>query len=66
VPWRSAQNFDGARAESIEVVSSHVGLGHHPGVLWAVADRLAQPAGTWTRFAPGPLWARMYPSITGG
>jgi len=33
--------------ETIEVVGSHVGLGHHPAVLFVVADRLAQPPGDW-------------------
>ena len=62
VPWRAARNIDGPFAESIEVVSSHVGLGHHPGVLWAVADRLAQPAGGWRPFVPDGAWARLFPS----
>ena len=33
--------------ETIEVVGSHCGLGHHPAVLFVVADRLAQPPGDW-------------------
>ncbi len=61
VPWRATRNADGGRAESIEIVGSHVGLGHHPGALWAIADRLAQPLGTWAPFAPGPVLAALYP-----
>ena len=61
VPWRATRDADGGRAESIEIVSSHVGLGHHPGALWAIADRLAQPVGTWQPFVPGPLRAALYP-----
>lgn len=61
VPWRATRDSDGGCAESIEIVSSHVGLGHHPGALWAIADRLAQPVGTWQPFVPGPLIAGLYP-----
>ena len=39
-----------ARTESIEVQASHVGMGAHPAVLYAVADRLAQPEGQWQPF----------------
>lgn len=61
VPWRASRDADGHRAESIEVIGSHIGLGHHPGVLWAVADRLAQPIGGWKPFRPGPLVTPLYP-----
>ncbi|MBJ7453460.1 MAG: alpha/beta hydrolase, partial [Blastococcus sp.] len=40
----------GERCENIAVTASHLGLGHHPAALWAVADRLAQPEGTWEPF----------------
>jgi pimeloyl-ACP methyl ester carboxylesterase len=36
--------------ENIEVVASHMGLGVNPSAWWAIADRLAQPEGTWMRF----------------
>lgn len=50
------------RAENIEVPSaSHLGLGVNPAVLWAIADRLAQPEGTFARFSRfgvfGPAYA---------
>ena len=61
VPWRASRDVTAARAESIEVVGSHVGLGHHPGVLWAVADRLAQPPGEWQPFEPPRSMAALYP-----
>ena len=35
----------GPQSENIEVVASHLGLGAHPAVLYALADRLAQPEG---------------------
>jgi hypothetical protein len=52
----------GPTSENIEVRGAHIGLGHNPAVVWAVADRLAQPDGEWTPFAPPPLLARFYPS----
>ena len=37
-------------SESIEVESSHCGMGHHPAVVYAVADRLAQAEGERSPF----------------
>lgn len=48
--WQSCVQHAGPEAENIEVVSSHTGLGHHPAVLYAIADRLAQPEGQWRPF----------------
>jgi pimeloyl-ACP methyl ester carboxylesterase len=61
VPWRASRDVTSSRAESIEVISSHVGLGHHPGALWAIADRLAQPLGEWHPFHPSAFVAALYP-----
>lgn len=61
VPWRASRDVPGHRAESIEVIGSHVGLGHHPGALWAILDRLAQPAGEWQPFRPPMALAALYP-----
>jgi pimeloyl-ACP methyl ester carboxylesterase len=61
VPWRASRGTDGPRSESIEVVASHCGLGHHPAVLWAVADRLAQPEDRWEPFHPAAPWSMLYP-----
>lgn len=36
--------------QNIEVIGSHLGLGHNPAVLVAVADRLAQEEGYWQPF----------------
>lgn len=60
-PWRSCFDDDGPRNESIEVVGSHCGLGHHPAVLHVVADRLAQAPGTWSPFAARGLWRAWFP-----
>ena len=49
VPWQACVNARSGPHETIEVVGSHCGLGHHPAVLFVVADRLAQPRGDWRR-----------------
>ena len=47
---------DPALHENVRVPGSHVGLGFNAVVLWIVADRLAQPEGSWRPFEPsGPL-----------
>ncbi|GAB3652817.1 esterase/lipase family protein [Ramlibacter alkalitolerans] len=47
VGWRGCIEQAGALSESIEVRSSHMGLGTDPQVLRIVANRLAQPEGDW-------------------
>lgn len=47
VPWRACVDAADGPHETLEVIGSHCGLGHHPAVLWVVADRLAQAPGTW-------------------
>jgi pimeloyl-ACP methyl ester carboxylesterase len=61
VAWRTCLNEPGPQAENIAVSASHLGFGHHPAVIWAVADRLAQPAGRWVPFRPPPLLRPAYP-----
>jgi pimeloyl-ACP methyl ester carboxylesterase len=61
VAWQACLDWPSARAENIAVVGSHLGFGHHPAVIWAVADRLAQPLGEWAPFR-APLALRpLYP-----
>jgi pimeloyl-ACP methyl ester carboxylesterase len=48
--WQACLNKDGPQVENIEVYGSHHGLGHHPAVVYAIADRLAQSEGAWKRF----------------
>jgi pimeloyl-ACP methyl ester carboxylesterase len=48
--WQSSIQREERQAESIEVPGSHLGLGFNPLVLYAVADRLAQPEGRWEPF----------------
>ena len=64
VAWQCCVDAPGPQAENIAVTSTHCGMGHHPAVLYAVADRLAQPEGRWTRFAPAALARWMYPAPT--
>ena len=52
VAWRCSVNDPGPQVENIELHASHVGMGMNPLALYAVADRLAQPAGQWQRFDP--------------
>lgn len=50
VAWQCSVQIETAKAENIEVIASHVGLGLNPSVWYAVADRLAQAEGTWKKF----------------
>jgi hypothetical protein len=59
--WQGCMEKDGAQTESIEVESSHCGMGHHPAVVYAVADRLAQPEGQWKPFDRSGWRAIVYP-----
>ncbi len=51
VAWQSCLLDEGAFSENIEVRSSHCGMGHHPGVLLVIANRLAQAEGRWQPYA---------------
>ena len=61
VAWRASLQAEGPLAENVEVVGSHVGLGVHAPVLYAVADRLAQREGEWKPFDPPWALRAMYP-----
>ena len=50
VAWQCCLQEKAARAESIEVPASHIGLGANPATWFAVADRLAQREGRWKAF----------------
>ena len=50
VAWPCCVQAQGPLAESIEVSSSHIGIGMNPAAWFAVADRLAQPRGRWRPF----------------
>ena len=60
VSWTASLETPSPTAENIAVRGSHLGLGHHGAVLYAVADRLAQPRGSWAPFTPPPRLRRLY------
>jgi pimeloyl-ACP methyl ester carboxylesterase len=59
--WQGCMERTSAMSESIEVESSHCGMGHHPAVVYAVADRLAQPEGQWKPFDRSGWRSLVYP-----
>jgi hypothetical protein len=61
VPWQCAIEKPSRYTENIRVEGSHLGMGFHPAVLWAVADRLAQPEGRWRKFKAPPCTGLLYP-----
>jgi len=50
VAWQCCTERVGPQTENIEVISSHCGLGMNAAVLYAIADRLAQPQHAWRPF----------------
>src|SRR5271169_6367746 len=61
VAWQACLDPPSARAENIAVVGSHLGFGHNPAAIWAVADRLAQPLGEWAPFRAPRVLQPLYP-----
>ncbi len=61
VAWRAYLEQEGEQRENVEVNTTHIGLGFHAPALLVIADRLAQPPGTWKPFHPGPLIAPWFP-----
>ena len=57
VSWQVCREEPTELSQSIEVLSSHLGIGHNVAAVWGVADRLAMPAGELTPFRP-PTWLR--------
>ncbi len=62
VHWSTCLITRGPRAENIEVYGSHCGLGFNTAAVYAVADRLAQPAGRWRPFQAPLLLRGAFPS----
>jgi hypothetical protein len=56
VAWQSCREDEGPERENIEIMSSHLGIGHHPVTLLTIADRLAQPEGAWQPFRLPTGW----------
>ncbi|MCV6974942.1 esterase/lipase family protein [Mycobacterium bourgelatii] len=63
VAWRTCMNPPSERAENIAVRSSHIGYGHNPPVIWAIADRLAQSPDSWAPFRPPPVLRPFFPKV---
>lgn len=61
VRWWQCIESVGERRENIEVHGSHSGLGFNPAVIYAVSDRLAQPADRWRPFRPPPGARALFP-----
>lgn len=59
--WQNCIEVRSDIAENIEVKGSHCGLGHHPAAVYAVADRLAQPEGSWAPFDRSGILSLVYP-----
>jgi pimeloyl-ACP methyl ester carboxylesterase len=55
VNWVGCREPEGPWTDNIEVEGTHSGLGHNPLVLYALAERLAQPEGQWQKFQRGGL-----------
>lgn len=62
VAWQNSLQADGPKSENIKVYASHLGLGVNASVLYAIADRLSQPEGSWAPFVPPRLLRAAYPS----
>jgi hypothetical protein len=60
VPWQCSLEQSSPISENIRIECSHFGLGAHPLVYWAIADRLAQPEGEWKPFAREGLKRWLY------
>jgi pimeloyl-ACP methyl ester carboxylesterase len=65
VNWRTCLGEESASSENVEVLASHIGLGVNPAVLWATADRLAQPEGTFAAFDRSGPFSVGYPRGSG-
>lgn len=61
VAWQCSLEEEGDKAENIEVEGSHFGLGVNALALYAIADRLAQPAGAWAPFDRSGWRSLFYP-----
>ena len=59
--WQGCREQASQMVESIEVESSHCGMGHHPAAVYAVADRLAQKEGAWVPFDRSGWRSLVYP-----
>lgn len=61
VSWQTSLVRKTAMTENIRVFGSHCGLAYNNSVIYAVADRLAQPEGTWRPFRAPLLLRGLFP-----
>ena len=62
VGWGGSVERRGRLTDNIEVnCASHIGLGVHPLVWYAIGDRLAQAQDQWRKFRPRGLKRALYP-----
>ena len=62
VAWQQCLNRELPQAENVEVHGSHCGLGHNLAAIYVIADRLAQPDGTWEPFKAPPVLRPIFPN----
>jgi pimeloyl-ACP methyl ester carboxylesterase len=56
VHWSACLEGEAEQAENIEVIGSHTGMAVNPLVFHVIADRLAQPEGSWQPFEHSRGW----------
>jgi pimeloyl-ACP methyl ester carboxylesterase len=64
VSWQACLVERTATSENVRVFGSHCGLGFNSAAIAVIADRLAQPAGTWEHFSPPWYLRGAYPPAT--
>jgi pimeloyl-ACP methyl ester carboxylesterase len=63
VHWSACLEYEGARAENIEIIGSHSGMAMNPLVYHVIADRLGKPANAWAPFRrPSGCPAMFFPT----
>jgi len=62
VAWRSCRQTPDSESENVRVHGSHCGLGVNTSAASVIADRLAQPDGSWAPFRPNLFTAALFPS----
>lgn len=61
VAWQHCVEPETAFAQNVRVLSGHLSIGFDPPVLYAIAERLAQPEGQWQRFTPPAVLRPFFP-----
>jgi pimeloyl-ACP methyl ester carboxylesterase len=64
VSWQACLVPRTATSENVRVFGSHCGLGFNSAAITVIADRLAQPVGTWSHFSPPWYLRGAFPPAT--